>query len=77
MSTASETSGRTRAPSAASASKRATIAALGRFPRQADADVDRLHLAARRFFGEQHRAVETAGEQDGGRHGELGNWVIW
>ena len=37
---------------------------LAILPRQADADVDRLDGSVPRgFFGEQHRAVEAAGEQ--------------
>ena len=63
MSTLSETSGRTRRGERRAASNRATIAALRRFPGQPDADVDRLDLAARRFVGEEHRAVEPPERQ--------------
>ena len=34
--------------------------ALGRFPGEAGADVDRLHVAPRGFLGEQNRAVQSA-----------------
>ena len=50
MSTASDASGRTRPPSPAASRNRWIACAFRVLPREPDADVDRLHLARRRFF---------------------------
>ena len=42
--------------------------ALGRFPREPDADVDRLHVAAGGLLRQKDRAVEAAGEENGCGH---------
>ena len=75
MSTLNDASGRTRPANARLREQRIDHRALGRFPGQADADVNRLDLAARGLVREQHGAVETARQQHGAfAHLHL---VIW
>jgi hypothetical protein len=45
---------------------------LGRFPGEADADIDRLHVARCGFLRQQHRAVQPARKEH-----RCGHWVIW
>jgi hypothetical protein len=44
---------------------------LGPLPGEAGADVKRLYLTARRFFGQKYGAIQTTRQQNGG------DWGIW